>query len=241
MPEYSWGLFIDIEGFSKQFETDENAKTRAIMALRDLMDAIINIGEKVYPGIPKTNYSERLFAHQFGDGFVITSILSEGDIKRCIAIAVSLMRHMLLSGYTCKEAIAKGHMAGINSCYPDKVSESDSGVINIGNGLMTTIPAMGTALIRAYQLSSKAEGSIIIIDDDISPLHYNDMGIVKVNKNILVDWVSTDSILSKEISHSANLKYGCREELLKSFCAYISQEPVPKQSWVDATRHSWRT
>ncbi len=241
MPEYGWGLFIDIEGFSKQFETDNNSKTRAIMALRVLMEAIINIGDKVYPGDASTNYSERLFAHQFGDGFVITSILSEGDIKRCIAITVSLMRHMLLSGYTCKAAIAKGHMAGINGCYPDKVSESDSGIINIGNGVMTTTPAMGTALIRAYKLSSKAEGSVIIIKDDILPQHYKNLDTVKINDNILVDWVSSESTLSKEISHAANLKYGCREELLESFCAYISQEPIPKPGWVSATRRSWRS
>src|SRR3546814_15908089 len=57
-----WSIWIDIEGFSKLWEDGG----LALAGLRALMSGIYAIGNKVY-----TDDGDRLFAHQFGDGFVI--------------------------------------------------------------------------------------------------------------------------------------------------------------------------
>ena len=54
-----WGISIDVEGFSKNYEYSEERKKFAISALCELMNAIVNIGRECYPGDPDTNFSDR--------------------------------------------------------------------------------------------------------------------------------------------------------------------------------------
>ena len=67
-----WAIYIDIEGFSSIFTTNS---TRAISLLGTLMKYIHLIGCNIYPKSP-----ERLFAHQFGDGFLIVSDFPEEGV-----------------------------------------------------------------------------------------------------------------------------------------------------------------
>lgn len=113
-----WAINIDIEGFSKNYEYSENRKTYAILAIGELMHSIANIGTRCYPGDPKINFSDRLFAHQFGDGFIICSDYPESTSLRAISIAVSIMRHMISKGFATKAAISKGDISDIRGCYP---------------------------------------------------------------------------------------------------------------------------
>lgn len=78
----SWAIYIDIEGFSKIFV--KISPVRAISLLGKLMSSIYLIGDKIYP-----NDSERLFAHQFGDGFLIVSDFPEKNLERPIAISIA--------------------------------------------------------------------------------------------------------------------------------------------------------
>jgi hypothetical protein len=123
-----WGISIDIEGFSNLYENSEATQTKAIWGLHQLMDAVIKVGQKVYPGDPNKNYWDRIFAHQFGDGFILISNFEEPDPSRCIAIAVSLSRHMLLQGFATKAAISTGGMSDINGCYPDAMRNATNNI-----------------------------------------------------------------------------------------------------------------
>jgi len=240
MDKHRWGLSIDIEGFSNQYEFNEDLKSKAIWALRELMEAIINIGINVYPGKSENNYSERLFVHQFGDGFVITSDFYEKSSERCIAIAVSLLRHMLMRGVATKVAISTGDMSDIKGCYPTIVKDAENSRVNLGMGLMTIIPVMGTALTKSYKLLSCKSGNILLIDNkrfEVMP----DIPINEVSKGInTINWVSYELPLVEEISSKARLEYGNSKELLKKFEAYIKQEPIPPDSWVNSTRSTWQ-
>lgn len=149
-----WAINIDVEGFSKNYEHSEVRKTFAILAIGELMDSIVKIGTLCFPGNPDKNFSDRLFAHQFGDGFIICSDFPEPDASRAISIAVAIMRHMIVKGYVTKAAISTGDMSDIKGCYPKAVRDSRDGRVDLGMGLMTIISVMGTALTKAHKLSS---------------------------------------------------------------------------------------
>lgn len=239
MKKSRWALYIDIEGFSQNYEYNEERKTFAIYALRELMNAIYNIGTRAYPGKSKNNFSERLFAHQFGDGFVIVSDFYESNAERCIAISISLIRHMMMKGFAVKASISTGGMSDINGCYPKAINCSKSGRANLGMGLMTTTSVMGKALTRSYKLSNKKSGCLIIID--ATRFEY----LPEINKKELgsdiytVDWVSTDLNLARNISELAKLEYGTNENITKMFDNYILQEPTPPLNWIKSTLEAW--
>ena len=240
MVKGKWGLCIDIEGFSKKYEHSERMQNTAIMALNQLMSAVIKIGEDVYPGDPDNNYSERLFAHQFGDGFVITSDFYERNAERCIAIAISLMRHMMMRGYATKVAISTGGMSDLSGCYPERIKDSKCNRVQIGRGLMTTVSVMGTALTRSNKLLSRISGSVLVLDESRFEIIPRKVVASRKEEYSTIDWLSNELTLAQEISAAANLEYGDRDQLLKRFDRYITQEPVPPPYWVESTLASWK-
>lgn len=64
-----WAISIEIEGFSEHYEYDGERKIYAIRALGELMKSVFLVGSQYFPVTPEKNFSERLFAHQYGDGF----------------------------------------------------------------------------------------------------------------------------------------------------------------------------
>ncbi|WGI27301.1 hypothetical protein QEN58_09610 [Halomonas alkaliantarctica] len=233
-----WGISVDIEGFSALYESGEAGKDRVIWALHELMDAIIKIGQLAYPGDVALNESDRIFAHQFGDGFVIVSNFEETDSSRCIAIATSIMRHMAICGFCTKSAISVGDMADIKGCYPDSFRFSHNGTLPLGAGLMTTIPVMGTALTKAYKLSSRVSGSVLVVDK-LAFEHIPDFLVVScTNDYCFIDWRSNEHKLAKTISAKSGLEFGDRDQLLDLFEKYIETEPRPPEKWVMGSRSS---
>jgi hypothetical protein len=227
-----WGISIDIEGFSVLYEQNEDGKTKAIWALHVLMDAIIKIGQRAYPGDITQNETDRIFAHQFGDGFVIVSNFEEVDPSRCIAIATSLMRHMAIKGFCTKAAISVGDMADIKGCYPDSVRFSECGMLPLGAGLMTTIPVMGTALTKAYKLSSRVSGNVLAVDR-LAYRHFPNSLIASCKDECcFIDWRSNQHDLARNISEKSGLEFGNREQLLDLFKRYIETEPKPPEKWI---------
>lgn len=100
-----WSIWIDIEGFSTLWDRGN----KAILGLRAAMEGIYQIGTRIYHADP-----DRLFAHQFGDGFIIVADFHEPQLDRCAAIAIALMRHV--SG--ARPAIAEGAFADISGLWP---------------------------------------------------------------------------------------------------------------------------
>lgn len=202
------------------------------------MRSIIQIGTKVYSGDPAKNFSDRIFAHQFGDGFIIVSDFQEADASRCIALATSLTRHMLTKGVATKSAISTGSMSDINGCYPEEMRSAENSTLSLGMGLMTSIPVMGTALTKAHKLGSRVSGNVIVIDNSqflSLPSHL----ISKSHSNIsYVNWYSDDHDLAKNISHKAGLEFSKKEQLNELFTSYIAIEPCPPQKWIDGSNSS---
>lgn len=233
-----WGISIDIEGFSSLYECGEKGKTRAIWGLHELMKAIIHIGTHAYPGDPAKNDSDPIFSHQFGDGFIIVSNFEEPDPCRCIAISVSLMRHMTMKGYSTKAAISTGDMTDIQGCYPEEVRLSNNGSVSLGAGLLTTIPAMGTALTKAHKLSSRVSGNVLVIDRQA----YESIPETIISSSeanwFFIDWRLDEHELARTISEKSGLNYGSQDQLHRVFDEYILKEPIPPKSWVEGSKRS---
>ena len=230
-----WAINIDIEGFSQNYEYSEDRKTYAILAIGELMHSIEAIGTHCYPGDPNVNYSDRLFAHQFGDGFIICSDYTESTSLRAISIAVSIMRHMVTKGYATKTAISHGDMSDIRGCYPHPMRDANDERIDLGMGLMTIISVMGTSLTKAHRLSSTKSGSVLILDNEIISSGLPEGVVVNDGAVNCINWVASSLPLSYEISSKSNLLSSEPEKLLESFNNYCKQEPCPPEKWINAT------
>ena len=213
-----WGINIDVEGFSTNYEHSENRQTFAIWALSELMDAIYKVGTHCFPGDPGRNYSDRLFAHQFGDGFIICSDYPEPDATRAISIAIAIMRHMIIKG-----------------CYPMAVRHTNDDTVHLGMGLMTTIPVMGTALTRAHKLSSKHSGAVLIVDHKLLRLGVPEGIDLRGGNGNCIDWISADLSLSNKIANISRLATAEPHVLLEKLKCYCENEPTPPEHWVTAT------
>lgn len=236
MSNNNWGINIDIEGFSNFYQHDEEMQTYAISGLKHLMDAVISVGKKVYPGDPNKNESDRIFAHQFGDGFILTSNFDATNPNRPIAIAVSLSRHMLLQGFATKAAISAGDMANINGCYPKEVKSAKNNTLRLGAGLMTTIPVMGTALTKANKLGNRVSGNVVVVDKSAFSNTPNEL--IKYHDEFIgyINWMSDGNELSREISEKEDLLFGNERQLHEEFSNYIKLEPCPPEKWIEGSK-----
>jgi hypothetical protein len=220
-----WCIWADLEGFRWCLGQD---KLQALVSLGEVMRAIFRIGKRCYPEPPN-----RLFAHQFGDGFVITSEYHEPSLDRCVAIAVAILRHVAASGCYARAAIAEGDMADIQGCYPDEVmSQSDGHRVMLDAGIMTITPVMGTALTHAVGLSEKGKpassGPLLILssdDDSRVDLSLPRQAILSTGL-LAIDWVHAKSDLLAWVQSTAMLDRPSAGELEAALAEYCTANPV---------------
>lgn len=230
-----WAINFDIEGFSKHYEYDERQKTYAILALSELMNSVFLVGSRCFPGTPERNFSERLFAHQYGDGFLVCSDFPEADMSRAIAVAVAIMRHMTMMGYGIKAAISTGDLSDIRGCYPRPMRDAQNDCLDIGMGLMTIISVMGTALTKAHKLATTRKGAVLILDKQLVDIGLPAGTKTRDRSSNCIDWISSDLPLADEVSRKAQLRAASPRELCEKLRAYCAIRPTPPGSWIEAT------
>lgn len=230
-----WAIYIDIEGFST---LHANGNDAALWALNRLMLAIYRIGTSTYSQSPN-----RLFAHQFGDGFLIVSDFSEKSLDRAALITVLLMKFITNFGVFAKAAIAEGSISDISGYYPDEVMNhhnKEGFPIMMGEGLMTITPVMGSALINAVSINKRSpKGPLLTMPSD-----YKDRlsSIFIVNdipewNLISLDWVHTDCNELIDIHKKADLEYPSSENLEKSIRDYVIKHELPSEWITNCSKH----
>ncbi len=202
------------------------------------MSGIYAIGTKVFG-----DDGNRLFAHQFGDGFVIVADFHEPNLDRCAAIAIALMRQVAKSGCMARAAIAEGEFADVSGLWPKVIREAqtqdgESDVVSIGSGLMTLLPVMGTALINANKLDGRnpSKGAILSIATKNAGRVSQSFPRKSVQCNdaiTVIDWVHATSQTLEEIKLQSGV--GSDSDSAKSaVLAYIANGSPPAQ-WINDT------
>jgi hypothetical protein len=231
-----WSIWIDIEGFSKLWEDGG----RALAGLRALMSGIYAIGNKVY-----TDDGDRLFAHQFGDGFVIVGDFHEEALDRCVAIAVVLMRHVTTSGCLARAAVAEGDFADYSGCWPKEIRQEIANLqsddtVSLGSGIMTLLPVMGTALINPNKLDSGncIKGAVLTIaSKDAGRIATGFPRRVSADDSRLtmIDWVHATSPIIDKIVAQSGFGDMPAADIEAAITRYVGRTPTPPSAWIAGT------
>jgi hypothetical protein len=221
-----WSIYIDIEGFSALWEKED----QVLWSLRELMRAIFLVARQCYPREP-----DRLFAHQFGDGFLIASDFREESLERCATIGVALMRHVAATGRLGRASISEGRLSDIQSSYPKEVLDclEERNTVSLHMGCMTINPVMGTALIRAVAVGKVApRGPLMVIDSSkasrLGPIIPR--APITDSELVSIDWVHMQSDLLASIQTRAALS-GPAPHILESTLRRYSQEQNVPKDW----------
>lgn len=213
-----WAIYIDIEGASNIYPVDE---MRFFQAFDALLSALCSIGTKVYPETPN-----RLFAHQLGgDGLLVVSEFAEGNPEVPISIAVVLLQVLLMHDAVGKGGISAGRFGYVQGCFPSlrNMTKSCGNVYQLGRGLLTVIPVMGTALINAHRLASQApSGSLLAVDPTL--LDTLPAGIVlrkEGTNSVVIDWVHTRTYLMEDILTKSGINLPLPSELERRLFNYV--------------------
>ncbi len=191
---HRWCLFIDVEGFSSIYDTDE---PQALSRWRELASAIYKFIEALPPTFPPIG------AHQIGDGFLLVATSSGEAVDQPLALAIALLRHLLMQGVACKAAISEGNFADVCGCLPRCIRQKmdETSAIRDDRYIMTFWPVMGTALIQAFNLAKSGPSGPLLLLDATSL----EMASVKAMRHkeslIIVDWLRSVPPALPELEH----------------------------------------
>ena len=201
------------------------------------MGGIYALGSRCYAKSPN-----RLFAHQLGDGFVIVGESRSFSLEQPAIVGILLLRQVLRAGGVARGAISEGDFADISSYYPEHIqdlhNQSSGGPIQLGEGLMTILPVMGTALINSFRLLDQSpKGPLLLISErDRSRLP----GFVRTKScgNLIsIDWVHSSHPVLDDTARRAGFSPSNCESLYDLFSRYVSSNEVPAEWRDNASAH----
>jgi len=222
-----WALHVDVEGFGAKWDDT----MEAFRGLNALMQGIYWIGERAY-----REERDRLFAHQFGDGFLVVSDIHEAQLHRAVLVSIALLRHVLSEGATAKAAIAEGQLSDIVGCYPEEIrKQPDRSHIIFGSGVMTVFPVMGTALINTVELDKRSPSGPLLTVDAANrhrlpaevPAHPADNGVLSLN------WLLADPPGLDDLQSAACMARHSKSERIAQLQAYIAANRDLPERWKD--------
>lgn len=223
-----WSIYIDIEGFGDLWAKEDHV----LWSLGELMRGIFRIARRCYPQPP-----DRLFAHQFGDGFIVVSDFHESSLERCVTIATALMRHVAGTGRLARATISEGELSDIKGCYPKEVLDclESEHTVSLEMGLMTIIPVMGTALIRAVKIDKVGpKGPLLLIESSKIGRLGSSASFTSIDEGALmsIDWVHMETELLSKLQENAGLISKSPKELEAMLSRYCIDHKVSDE---------WRT
>jgi len=226
-----WALYIDIEGFGAKWN---DTTMDAFGGINALMQGIFWIGDRYYHDPP-----DRLFAHQFGDAFLVASDIHEQKLDRAVLVGVALLRHLLANGETAKCAIAEGELSDIQNCYPLEIrNQLEKWNIRIGSGVMTVTPVLGSALINTVSLVKKSPSgpTLTIAPQDSGRLSCGITATTVDSRVAVINWLRGEPAGLDDLQVAARLKQHTEEERVAQLSAYIGSNALLTTEWKDSAR-----
>lgn len=220
-----WAIHIDVEGFGAKW----NGTAEAFRGLNALMAAIFRIGAGAYPQPP-----ERLFAHQFGDGFLVVSDFHERLLHRAVLVSIALLRHVLYSGALAKATVAEGQLSDVVGCYPPDVRiQPDRNHIMLGSGVMTVFPVMGTALINSVGLSKRSSSGplLTVAATNLERCQPDVQSHTICDAVTSLNWLRGEPEGLRELQVAAGLSSSTEAERMKKLEQYIVTNPGLPEPW----------
>ena len=221
-----WTLYIDVEGFASKWN---ETTMEAFRGINTLMEGIFQIGAHCYAESP-----DRLFAHQFGDAFLLVSDFHEAVLDRSVLIGIALMRQLLAVGEIAKCTMDEGELSDIANCYPDAIRKRyNRGSIGIGAGLMTITPVMGTALIRTAAIQKRASGPLFALRKALADRVSPSFGRTEISGSELVsmNWLRGEPPGLKELQDTAGLMRSAEETRVAQLRNYLQQSSGLSAEW----------
>jgi len=224
-------IFLDIQGFSSYYLNEEkDTHAKAMMILRNLADDIERIGEN-----SRRLVGTRLFGNQVGDGFIISPQLDGPSLVKVLPLAIALMRSTAIRGGYLKAAVSYGEMADIQGVFSERIRRKSggSGVVRIGDGLMTIFPVMGDALARSHCLSKRASGPILLVEKEFAALIRRlNVPFREYSKHLEVDWIRADLPLAEQMLKAIDdLPLVDKNQLIRDLQNYINAAARLPDHW----------
>jgi hypothetical protein len=229
--ENRWAIYLDIGGTSARYPTDELAFEEMF---DHLLDAVYQIGSRVFPEEP-----DRLFIHQVGgDGLVIVSSTGRQEVDRPIALAIALMRVVLVGGFVARGGLSTGTYGDVMGYRPSSEHWVEDGHRRYrpGSGVMTILSTMGTALIHAHRREERPpRGARLAVD--ASMIERVPDGVVVTHRDeeaVVVDWVHTRTGILDAILARARISLPPPERLEQLLAKYVARYG-PDPDWKEIT------
>jgi len=221
-----WSIYIDIEGFGETYQKG----SQALVSLGALMEAIYRIGKSSFAESPNS-----IFAYQTGDGFVIVSEVPQQSLEQPLGLAIALLRHVLMKGGVAKAAISEGQFADVLGCYPAIIQDNccHDQILNVGDGVMTIFPVMGTALINSHHVAKKESGSLLLVDRKNTADLPQGIKSQELGDIVVVDWVHSKADKAEQLLQEADLPIPGVIEMESKFGDYL--KTVPECKWRSKT------
>jgi len=180
-----WAIYIDVEGFSNMFRRDRALARQALMTLTEGVRRVFN----QFP----TCEHERVFAHAFGDGYLILSDFPEVPIDRAIAVATGLQQFLLTRGFVGRAGVSCGDFMDIQEDLNAALATADAR--HEGDppaGVMTVGTVMGDALINAYKVQEDTiSGPMLFLEPSLRD-HITDDAMCFLQdrrRSVVIDWL----------------------------------------------------
>ena len=222
-----WALHIDVEGFGVKWDDT----MEAFRGLNALMQGIFWIGDRAYREPP-----DRLFAHQFGDGFLVVGDFHEAKLGRAVLVGIALLRHVLSQGAVAKAAIAEGELSDIVGCYPPEIrKQPDREHIIFGSGVMTVFPVMGTALINTVTLDKRSpSGPLLTASAADRHRLPSDVRLSSADDGVLcLNWLLAEPSGLAELQSAAGMSRHSESERVAQLRTYIAANEGLGKQWKD--------
>jgi hypothetical protein len=220
-------VYLDIEGFSAIYRTSE---ARGYESLRRLMLGVYEIYSR-FTGKP----ADRLFAHQFSDGFLLLQDDWRPSIDRGLAGAIGLLRYLLNWGFVGRAGMATGGFSDISTLIDAVKKEANAhNPDRDPEGVMTTANVMGDALINAYNVQANDfSGPLLFVQPDLrGRINGDQVHFLQDDRRVVaVDWLRSSLAESGEVQTILDIEHATTPFLCDCLLRYIASHTQLSRTW----------